>query len=140
MHGPSINAASLGVGRRTIVRDLAQMKPSIDAIADQLTRAQVKLEKLMPVEKRIEGYVEFVNLAKKTNQPAAGASILTRMDVISGIVPEVERIRAHKDTPLQPQAMFMLPAGTNVSVTVNTSKQQDLRVINAKVETTDSGE
>ena len=111
----------LGVDRSTIARDVKALQPSAALIDDILGKAQTKLREIMPVEKRIEEYVNTFNMAKETKQPSAGAAILTRLDHIDGMETLHEQSRSKTHEPAQSQPMFMLPPGASVNVTVTTT-------------------
>ena len=111
-------ARQLGCSRKTIVRDIAELRPSEKA---QLDRAKSLIDEItckLPTEKRAGKYVE---LATRAKNEAVSLAALQRIDDLEGIVTEKERIRAKAHQAPEPQPMFVLPAGAHVNVTVNQS-------------------
>lgn len=113
-------AKDLGVSRKTIVRDIADLKPAQEAVASILERAQRKIQELMPVEDRIQNYVQLLDVAKKTKQPSAGSQILQRLDEIDGMTTDKDRMKAKQGDPAQAQPMFVLPPGARIAVAIDT--------------------
>ncbi len=108
-------ADQLGVSRQSITRDLREIAPAKAATLDILARAQVTLESLWPVEKRMEKVVALGEGAK--NEAIQLESVRYAND-LAGIVTQKELVRTRRDEPSQPQAMFMLPPGAMVSVSI----------------------
>ena len=119
-------AKQMGVSRQSITRDMRDLGPSKAQTLAILDQAQLRLREVLPVDKRIDAYVECLNIAKATKQPSAGAVILTRLDDIDGLVPDVVRLRAKTQSESAVQPMFVLPAGAEISVTVGPAKPQDV--------------
>src|SRR5689334_206846 len=78
-------ATKLGVDRRTITRDLSEMKRSVESLNDHLAEMQDEIAKLMPPRKRVQEYVNALELAKATKQPSAAVQILARVDALDDI-------------------------------------------------------
>ncbi len=114
-------AQYFGVSRMTIVRDLEELRPSTEHVASILERAQVKLEQVWNVEERIE---RLATLGKEAKNEAVSLAAIGIGNDIAGVVTEKELVRTRRDAALQPQAMFMLPPGTHVSVSVNTTSSK----------------
>jgi transcriptional regulator with XRE-family HTH domain len=110
-------AAELGVSRRTINRDLDEMQPSVEVAKTILQRAQDRIRDTMPVEKRVDNYVE---LAMSAKNEAVRQGATQRLDDLDGIVPERELIRAKGHEPQAVQPMFVLPPGARIAVAIDT--------------------
>ena len=111
-------AAHLGVHRDTVAKDLAKLKPDVEIVRTILDRAQSRLREILPVESRVDKLKDTLDLAEATRQPLGMLAVLTRMDNIDGLRTEADlakdRAEGSSITP-----MFMLPAGTQVQVSVS---------------------
>lgn len=116
-------AKEFGVNRSTVVRDLQGVQAGLTIAETILDQAQARIREIIPVEKRIDEYVNSLEQAKRTNQPSAGLQILARLDAIDGLVTDSERLRTKSVEPPAIVPMFALPPGASISVTVSRERQ-----------------
>ena len=119
-------AKEFGVNRKTIQRDLDDIRPAQEIVASILDRAQAQLRATLPVEVRVDKLVETLADAKEWKQPGIALQVLQRMDAIDGLVTDSERMRSKAAEPQAIAPMFSLPAGATISVTVSTSTERDV--------------
>ena len=117
-------AAKLGVCRQTITRDLQNLEPTTDQVASALDVARAHIRKVWPIPKIVDG---MVSLGKTAKNEAVRLGAQSHGLDLHGVITDRERLRAKNSTPPAPQALFSLPAGTSISVTVDTmgSGQRD---------------
>lgn len=111
-------AQELGFNQSTISHDLKKLAPTVEVAQSILERAQRKIREVLPVEARVQTYVETLNLAKETKQPAAALATLIRLDHMDGLQTDYERAKTKVHETPQLQPMFALPEGTRIDVTV----------------------
>ena len=109
-------AQHFGVSRSTIITDLQDLQPARDQVEAALSKLVSALDTLQTVEDVALNYVE---LAQEAHNEAVRLGAQQRIDDLRGIVTEKERIRAKQSEVIANQPMFVLPAGAQVSVTVN---------------------
>jgi DNA-binding XRE family transcriptional regulator len=109
-------AKELRVSPKTVQRDIAQVKPTLDEARSILDKLVTKIDEIHSVEDSARTYAE---LAKYAKNEAVRLATEDRIQDLRGVVTQKELVRTRRDEQSQPQAMFMLPAGTSVSVTVN---------------------
>ena len=111
-------AQELGVNRKTIQRDLDESKAATEIIDSQLTQLNAAIAAILPMEQRAGKYVDLATNAKNE---AVSLGALQRIDDLAGIVTQKELVRTRRDEAQQPQAMFMLPPGAQIAVSVTTT-------------------
>lgn len=116
-------AEQLGVSKQTIHRDIASVKPALEEAESKIAAMQSELNLVISLKERAGKYAQ---LAKNAKNEAVSLAALGRIDDLEGIVTQKELVRTRRDEASQPAAMFMLPPGTNVSVTVNAPKPQHI--------------
>lgn len=99
---------------KTIQRALKRNAPTLDEIDSKLRAVQARIQEVLPAEKRVDAYVEMLNVAKVTKQPSAGAAILTRLDDLDGIITDKERLRTRSGEQPANQPMFVFQAGAKI--------------------------
>ncbi len=110
-------AATFGVSRRSIVRDLEDLRPAQAAVNDRLAALTTEITSAITVKQRAEKYAELATSAKNE---AVSLGALQRIDDLDGIVTEKERLRSKGVEHSAPAPMFVLPQGANISMTFNT--------------------
>ena len=119
-------ADQLGVTPRTIARDVSDLQPTKEVVISTIDRAKKRIAEMMPVEKRIDRYVDFAMNAKTE---AVGYSSLVRLDDLDDIVTQKELVRTRRDEASQPAAMFVLNANMQVSFGPDTTSSVTEKVI-----------
>ena len=118
-------AAQLGCSTATVNRSLKGQDEQVATIQQNLAnQLMTAIEKHISLESRAGKYAD---LALNAKNEAVSLASLTRIDDLQGIVTDRERMRIDKQTQApQIQPMFMMPAGTEISVTVKAPGPQDV--------------
>ena len=123
-------AAMLGCSAQTVRRIADEVLPGIEQADSKLAVLTREVQQVINVKTRAARYAELATSAKNE---AVSLGALTRIDDLEGIVTEKERLRLKQAEQKAYQPMFMLPAGTSVSVTVmpasETERAETQRVI-----------
>jgi transcriptional antiterminator len=110
-------AQLLKVSRKTVQRDLAEMRPDIQEAQNLVAEYQASIRARLPIDERVDLYVEN---ARQSTNPFARQKALERLDDLDGILTESERLRISRDRePKEPAPMFILPEGAHINVTWN---------------------
>lgn len=113
-------ADQLGVNRKSIQRYTQESQPTAEVIESALSTLNAEIAPLLSVQQRAQKYAK---LALHAKNEAVALATLQRVDDLAGIVTQKELVRTRRDEdPRAPQALFMLPAGSQVQVSVTTSK------------------
>ncbi len=119
-------AEQLGVERRTIARDVKELKPSTEQVLSILERGQERLRETYPIEKRID---RLAKLSESAVNESVSMGCVTYLNEFDGVVTERERMRINKQTEAPTiQPMFMLPPGTSVSIRMSTPERDVINV------------
>jgi hypothetical protein len=112
-------AAALHCSTRTVARISQEVARDLKDANDRLATLNREITKVVTVRQRAEKYA---NLATKAKNEAVSLAALQRIDDLEGIVTQKELVRTRQGG-LGPeiQPMFMLPAGSQVNVTVTTT-------------------
>lgn len=116
-------ADALGVTRSTVKRDMAAgAREGAEAAISILARAQAHIEVLMPIERRVEKYVD---IAKDASNEGVSLAALMRLDDLDGIVTQKELVRTRRDEAYNVSGpMFVMAEGAQVNVTLNQAAPQ----------------
>lgn len=108
-------AQELGVELRTVQRDIHKAAAAQAVVRDTLSEMQAVLGETITVKTRAMRYAELATSAKNE---AVSLGALQRIDDLQGIITEKERLRAKGADQAPVQPMFVLPAGSQVQVTL----------------------
>ena len=122
-------ASELGLDIRTVQRDIEKSSKAKAAISTSLDSLNAELESILTVKDRAGRYAE---LAIRAKNEAVSLGALQRIDDLGGIVTEKERLRAKTQAESAVQPMFVLPAGTEVRLSVGPAQPQD--VVDERIE------
>lgn len=129
-------ATELGVERKAVGRYLAEAKPSTEVATSILERAQATLEKIWPIEQRME---KVADLGRGAKNEAVSLAAIGMANDIGGLINDKERLRAKSNDHPTTQPLFALPAGAQVNVSV-THVQTPEKCITIQKEPDNTGE
>ena len=103
--------AKLGVSRRSISRDLEDLKPSQQQVESLLSTINNELSELQKPRAIAENYV---NLATKAVNESVRLGSQDRILELRGVISDRERLRIEKQQPQAPAPMFVFNGGLNI--------------------------
>ena len=124
-------ARQMGVSRQSITRDMRDLAPARAQATDLLSKVNDHFEVLQSPEAIARNYVSLAETAKNES---ARIYAQDRIMEYRGVITDKERIRAKTQAESAVQPMFVLPAGTEVRLSVGPAKPQD--VVNDAIDVT----
>lgn len=116
-------AEALGISARTVIRAVKRSKGDLELVDEKLSEVQRQLHRQMPIRERVEG---LVRVARESEMDFARLHSIKYLNELDGIHPQLEREKLKRDRETsQPGPMFVLPAGAQVSVTINNNRIAD---------------
>lgn len=122
-------AKQLAVDRKTIQRDLEDSVQATHAVESPLNILNDAISAILKTEERAQRYAE---LAINAKNEAVSLGALQRIDDLSGIVTEKERIRAKAAEPQEIQPLFVFAGTTSVQVSVSRPRTINAEVVDNK--------
>jgi hypothetical protein len=115
-------ARTVGCSTKTVQRVAREIKPDVDEALSKLEEYQTLFNKHLPIENRVELYTQIAN--KADSNPFAAMKALERADDIDGILTAKDEVRRPSQESGETRPMFILPAGTRISVSVKTIEDE----------------
>jgi|WetSurMetagenome_2_1015567.scaffolds.fasta_scaffold1045624_1 hypothetical protein len=115
-------ARTVGCSTKTVQRVAKEIKPDVDEALSKLEKYQTLLNKHLPIENRVE---LITKIAKKADSnPFAAMRALERADDLDGIITARDESRRPSQESGETRPMFILPPGTQISVSVKTIENE----------------
>jgi hypothetical protein len=110
-------AKTVGCSTKTVQRIARDTKPDVDEALSKLEEYQTLLNKHLPITQRVELITKIAQKAE--SNPFAAMRALERIDDLDGILTAKDEVRRPTRDSGETRPMFILPAGTHISLTVN---------------------
>jgi hypothetical protein len=100
-----------------VQRVAKEIEPDVDVALSKLEEYQTLLDKHLPITQRVELITKIAR--KADSNPFAAMRALERADDLDGIIRARDESRRPSQDVGETRPMFLLPAGTHISVSVN---------------------
>jgi hypothetical protein len=115
-------AKTVGCSTKTVQRTVNSLEPETREFTDGLAEYQRLFREQLPIPKRVEIYHKIAQKAE--SNPFAAMRALERIDDLDGILTAKDETRRPTQDSGETRPMFVLPAGTRISVSVKTIEDE----------------